>query len=42
MLDVIRPEIDEMWFRENLMGDEETMSYNTLQKKTESLHYMTI
>ena len=28
MLEMIRPEVDEMWFRQSLMDDEETMSYN--------------
>ena len=28
MLEVVRPELDEMSFREDLMADEMTMSYN--------------
>ena len=28
MLELITPTIDDLWFRENLLADEETMSYN--------------
>ena len=28
MLELVRPEYDDLWFRESLMADEETMFYN--------------
>ncbi|MEG0240281.1 GNAT family N-acetyltransferase [Anaerorhabdus sp.] len=28
MLDIYKPNLDDLWFRENLMADEDTMSYN--------------
>ena len=28
MLTLVKPNIDDLWFREKLMADEDTMSYN--------------
>jgi hypothetical protein len=28
MIDLYKPKVDELWFRESLMADEATMSYN--------------